>query len=461
MRTKQLLLCSTVVFFVCLAAFVVMCLVDFAVSSRDTVRFSLTFVDRPIPDMNGYKALVLHNAVSDSSGFQGGNEVLCEEVLYVWFARALFENNLPLSLTFSGYSQSSSIMPQSNLREVATRIVLEDQCRSHSLSRYRLQKSMSYLLWSSSGTPYAWVLPKIMGKCWSKVVWDAVYWDLVGALGTDGERRRILSVSAKYDTGIRFGFTGHGPNLGFVKTETGLRLSFEDGANGPVFASLHVHFPGHLLSDRWFSVSAADSFHDAVFRYVVAELKKPENRGKTIEGTYVKGIFSHEIIVEGQRKLVLPLDASTRRGRAAGGAVEKKDDSKCTLGKWAFADCYDYESVVLPSGIQEIPDGLFFSTWDFSGAVNGVKIPATVRRIGKYAFASNTRLTEIELPESVEEIDDYAFYCCESLTNVVIHGKLKRIGEAAFWGCEKLKRPELPSFVEIGEEAFGGWIPSL
>jgi hypothetical protein len=69
------------------------------------------------------------------------------------------------------------------------------------------------------------------------------------------------------------------------------------------------------------------------------------------------------------------------------------------------------------------------------------------------------RLTEIEFPESVEETDDYAFYCCESLTNVVIKGKLKRIGEAAFWGCEKLKRPELPSSVEIGEEAFGGWIP--
>ena len=64
------------------------------------------------------------------------------------------------------------------------------------------------------------------------------------------------------------------------------------------------------------------------------------------------------------------------------------------------------------------------------------------------------------MPESVEEIDDYAFYRCTALTNVVIKGgALKRIGEAAFWGCEKLKRPELSSSVEIGEEAFGGWIP--
>jgi hypothetical protein len=114
----------------------------------------------------------------------------------------------------------------------------------------------------------------------------------------------------------------------------------------------------------------------------------------------------------------------------------------------------------LPSNIGEIPDGLFYIHLheDCSGLETAV-LPTTVKRIGKYAFASNTRLTEIDLPESVEEIDDYAFYCCTALTNVVIRGKLKRIGEAAFWGCEKLKRPELPPSVEVGEEAFGSYVP--
>ena len=460
-RKKILLLCPAIVILSCLFAFVALCMVEALTVPRDGVRFTLSIEGCPHPDISAYKALLLHGAVYACDATS--EEVLCEEVLYEWFARAFFDNGLPLSMTFNGYAESlcpgELHAPQSELGVFATDLVVGHQRRYRDISRYSLQKSMYHLHWDSDGSPYPWVLPQIAGKCYSKVVRDAVYWDLVGAFGTDDEKRRILSVFANYDTGIRFGFTGHGPNLGFVKTRNGLRLSFRDGVNGSVFARLHVKFPGFILSDRWFSTSAAGCFHDAVFRYVVAELKKPENRGMTIEGIYVRRGSSHEILVEGQRKLVVPLGASKRRVRAAYSAVGQKDDPRCTLGKWAFADCYHYESAVLPPGIQEFPDGLFFSTWDSCGAVNSVKIPATVRRIGKYAFASNMRLTEIELPESVEEIDDYAFYCCESLTNVVIKGKLKRIGEAAFWGCEKLKRPELPSSVEIGEEAFGGWIP--
>ena len=82
-------------------------------------------------------------------------------------------------------------------------------------------------------------------------------------------------------------------------------------------------------------------------------------------------------------------------------------------------------------------------------------IPNGVKRIGRYAFASNNLLTEVELPEGMEEIGDYAFYECSELTNVVVHGGLKRIGEAAFLKCGKLQRPSLPSSVEIGDWAFG------
>ena len=205
---------------------------------------------------------------------------------------------------------------------------------------------------------------------------------------------------------------------------------------------------------------AENCFYDPLLRVVFAEMKKPENRGRTLKGVFKCkriGYFSDvegEIHVDGRKEpIIIANRGSARRG-------DKFSGSMTDVAPWAYAYCSNLKSVLLPEGINEIPDGLFFNYGRYgedNGVVGTVKIPETVTRIGKYAFSANAKLTEIELPEGVEEIDDYAFYRCSELTNVVVRGKLKRIGEGAFWGCDKLKRPELPASVEIGEGAFGSW----
>lgn len=520
--------------------------------TRDGVRFALAFENHPLPDMSSYHALTLHGA-----GFDYHKNAHQEEVLYQWFARALLRSDLHMALTYGGYAQylaghgSDRLLKrifshnrdvrilESELSQMVTELVINEQIRSHEIhsdGRRYDGVSLSHLTGVLSkvlpdGAPYPWVLPKIKGKCYSKIVWDAAYWDLISDLDVEGEMRRMLSVEVDFDWKRRLVVNGHAPSIGFANTKTGFRLTFHDGIRGSVIARLHVWYPKEIKPLGWSgSAPSADRFYDPIIGFVFAEMKKPENRGRTLAGrfrwcnhvgeVYVDGINKPVSVVEydgymrqtkqrcvdlkdaasvpdeayakqddlsevkfssclkrigacafagcgmlcyGQNGLMLPNGLES----IGDGAFARCSDirrveipsSVTNLGAWAFAECSALRHVTLPSGIGEISDGLFYRNNVESG-LEEVAIPAKVRRIGKYAFASNVCLTEIELPESVEEIDDYAFYRCESLTNVVIKGgALKRIGEAAFWGCEKLKRPELPSSVEIGEEAFGGWIP--
>ena len=516
------------------------------------VRFALAFENHPIPDMSSYHALTLHGA-----GFDYHKNAHQEDVLYQWFARALLRNNLHMALTYSGYAHylvghgnyerlvhTRSLYREGNvtafdLKQMVTEFVFNEQIRSREINfdgRRCAGVSLSHLIGILSkvlpdGAPYPWELPKIKGKCYSRVVWDAAYWDIVRDIGDEDEKRRMLSVEADFDWNRRLLVNGHAPSIGYANTKTGFRLSFQDGMCGSVIARLHVWYPNVIEPLGWSGRDpSVDCFYDSIIGFVFAEMKKPENRGRTLTGNfkwrcpvgevYVDGINNPVAVVEydsyvrqtkqrcvdlknvtsvlderyakqddlrevkfsselkrigacafagcgmlcyGQEGLRLPTGLeSIGDGAFAGCSSIRNVEIPATvtnLGAWAFAGCSALRHVTLPSGISEIPDGLFYRNNNESG-LEDVSIPAKVRRIGKYAFASNVRITEIELPESVEEIDDYAFYRCESLTNVVIKGEaLKRIGEAAFWGCEKLKRPELPPSVEIGEEAFGGWIP--
>ena len=520
--------------------------------TRVGVRFALAFENHPLPDMSSYHALTLHGA-----GFDYHKNAHQEEVLYQWFARALLRSDLHMALTYGGYAQylaghgSDHLLKrifshnrdvrilESELSQMVTELVINEQIRSHEIhsdGRRYDGVSLSHLTGVLSkvlpdGAPYPWALPKIKGKCYSKVVWDAAYWDLVRDIGDEDEKRRMLSVEADFDWKRRLVVNGHAPSIGYANTKTGFRLSFQDGMCGSVIARLHVWYPNVIEPLGWSGRDpSVDCFYDSIIGFVFAEMKKPENRGRTLTGNfkwrcpvgevYVDGVNKPVAVVEydsyvrqtkqicvdlknvvsvlderyakqdnlrevrfspelkrigactfagcemlcyGQESLRLPTGLeSIGDGAFAGCSRIREVEIPATvtnLGAWAFARCSALRHVTLPSGISEISDGLFYRNNNQSG-LEDVSIPAKVRRIGKYAFASNVRLTEVELPESVEEIDDYAFYRCESLTNVVIKGSaLKRIGEAAFWGCEKLRRPELPSSVEIGEEAFGGWIP--
>lgn len=82
-----------------------------------------------------------------------------------------------------------------------------------------------------------------------------------------------------------------------------------------------------------------------------------------------------------------------------------------SVDAWAFCDCTNMVSVVLPDGLQ---------------------------KIGTDAFYNCKTLTDITIPESVTEIDPLAFQGCSSLTEIFIPAKVETIGGDTFAECINL-----------------------
>jgi hypothetical protein len=286
---------ACIVMLALVAGYLLFCVIDLIISPPGRIRFTLTFEDRPVPDISSYQVLSLHGA-----GFDYHKNAHQEEVLYQWFARALLRNNLHVALTYGGYAQylaghgndhllkhnfslhREGGIPESDLSQMVTELVFNEQIRSHEhydgirydgVSLRHLTGVLSKVL--PDGAPYPWALPKIKGKCYSKVVWDAVYWDLVSQLGSEDEKRHILSVEADYDWGTRLRVNGHVPSIGFEEMDIGFRLVFHDGVDGSVFARLDVKYPnahGLFAEDGLLDISC-----ESIMRLVFSEMKKKGN----------------------------------------------------------------------------------------------------------------------------------------------------------------------------------------
>lgn len=141
------------------------------------------------------------------------------------------------------------------------------------------------------------------------------------------------------------------------------------------------------------------------------------------------------------------------------------------INSWAFADCSNLESVIIPSSVisikseafaymdnltnVEILDGLkYIEEWAFEGCVNleNITIPNSVTDIGEYAFFY-CGLTEIEIPDSIREIKQGVFKNCENLKTVLMPDSIIRIGKSAFYDCKKLENIKLPAYITSIEYA--------
>lgn len=175
----------------------------------------------------------------------------------------------------------------------------------------------------------------------------------------------------------------------------------------------------------------------------------------------------------------------------------------CLLGAYALNGLLkNVTSLVLPEGMEEIPDEAFFGSCiesitlpstlkkigesAFEGSnLKSITIPASVTEIGAYAFAdcdslstvtfeedaelttlgkrvfAGSGLTKIELPVGVTTLysddpydDCYTFYNCSKLTSVTFLGKLTVLNSQAFRGCTALKSFTIPASVK----AMGVWV---
>ena len=167
----------------------------------------------------------------------------------------------------------------------------------------------------------------------------------------------------------------------------------------------------------------------------------------------------------------------------------------------AFRNCTSLTSVVIPDGINRIPNEAFTGCTNlrrvslsdsvafvgndafsgcrcFTDTIDGViymndiligldpnnheafnKSDFTVREgtriIAGHAFVTNNVLNSITIPEGVVTIGDWAFNACYSLRRVVLPESLKNIDSYAFRLCRELESIIIPSGVSyIGENAF-------
>ena len=107
--------------------------------------------------------------------------------------------------------------------------------------------------------------------------------------------------------------------------------------------------------------------------------------------------------------------------------------------------------LVIPEGVTAIGAGAFEEQLE---EVSHVKLPGSLRRINRDAFAYCWCLESIDLGAAVEEVADWAFYGCWSLTRLTVANPDIRFGANAFYDCFGLDEVAAPV---KGGYVFGGW----
>lgn len=141
-------------------------------------------------------------------------------------------------------------------------------------------------------------------------------------------------------------------------------------------------------------------------------------------------------------------------------------NSITSIGEGAFMGCSSLENISLPfigNGSDKAHFGYIFGAFDYS--INSICVPTSLKSVtitggtsvGRYAFYECSNLTSIVVPSSVTSIGDSAFYGCSRLTSIAIPNKITSIGDSAFRGCSGFTSVVIPdSVTSVGGNAFYG-----
>jgi len=100
--------------------------------------------------------------------------------------------------------------------------------------------------------------------------------------------------------------------------------------------------------------------------------------------------------------------------------------------------------------VTDIGDFAFYKT-----EITSLKIPSTIRYIGKEAIEYCYKLTTVELSENLKEIDEWAFFADSLLTEITLPSKVTTIDKYAFSLCYGLQKINIPASISyIGDGAF-------
>ena len=103
------------------------------------------------------------------------------------------------------------------------------------------------------------------------------------------------------------------------------------------------------------------------------------------------------------------------------------------------------KGVELPDGLVEIGNGAFYECH----GITSMRIPGSVKSIGRSAFAWCVWLAEIQFEEGLESLGGGAFYCCHELRSVKLPRTLRELGGGTFGWCDRLESVDYPRGVTI------------
>lgn len=129
----------------------------------------------------------------------------------------------------------------------------------------------------------------------------------------------------------------------------------------------------------------------------------------------------------------------------------KLPDSIQSIGKAAFQTCWKMSELNIPDSVVEIGDNAFCGCQKVTEFV----VPEAVEKMGNGLFAGCVALRSVKLPESTTEIGDYMFSNCRDLQEIKLPAAVRRIGQWAFSRCGSLEEIVIPDGVEeIDKQAF-------
>lgn len=97
------------------------------------------------------------------------------------------------------------------------------------------------------------------------------------------------------------------------------------------------------------------------------------------------------------------------------------------IGKGAFKGCVSVEEVILPQNVTDILDD---------------------------AFKGCRKLKKLNFPPKLRHIGEYAFHRCHSLESIELPYEVKSLGSCSFLYCDSLECVSMPGVVNIGRQAF-------
>ena len=135
------------------------------------------------------------------------------------------------------------------------------------------------------------------------------------------------------------------------------------------------------------------------------------------------------------------------------GLLYTLEGNEATIVGCAQADLthLDIPPVIVEDGVQYPVTAVGESAFAYQAALQTLRIPARLSRIGHGAF-EGSGLTEVHLHDGLKVVAPYAFFGCVHLSHVGLPLGVT-LEEQSFAGCEALRQENVSNIACLGEEA--------